>query len=52
MLHDFLLSNYDELVRRCRTKVASRPAPPSTANEHYGISLFLEQLVQVLRANA
>jgi hypothetical protein len=50
MLHEFLTANRDELVRRCRAKVAKRPAPTPTAIElEHGIPLFLEQLIGALR---
>src|SRR6185312_871516 len=50
MLHDFLRTNRDELIRRCRSKVATRTAPePTTIELEYGIPLFLDQLVGTLR---
>lgn len=50
MLHDFLSSNRDELIRRCRSKVSKRDSPPVTATElEHGVPLFLEQLVWALR---
>lgn len=50
MLHEFLTVNRDELVRRCRVKVAKRPAPAPTAIElEHGIPLFLDQLIGALR---
>jgi signal transduction histidine kinase len=50
MLHEFLTRNRDELVRRCRAKVARRPAPAPTDIElEHGIPLFLEQLIGALR---
>ncbi len=50
MLHDFLSSNRDELIRRCRAKVSKRDAPPVTPLElEHGVPLFLEQLVWALR---
>jgi signal transduction histidine kinase len=51
MLHEFLAANHDELVKRCREKVAKRPAPEPTATElEFGIPLFIDQLVTTLRA--
>ena len=51
MLHEFLAVNRDELVRRCRAKVAKRSAPRPTATElEHGIPLFLDQLIDTLRA--
>lgn len=50
MLHEFLTANREELVRRCREKVAKRPAPKPTAIElEHGIPLFLDQLIGTLR---
>jgi signal transduction histidine kinase len=50
MLHEFLTTNREELVRRCRAKVAMRPAPRATSLElEYGIPLFLDQLVSMLQ---
>ena len=50
MLHDFLSSNREELIRRCRSKVSKRDSPPVTPNElEHGVPLFLEQLVWALR---
>jgi signal transduction histidine kinase len=50
MLYELLATNHDELVERCRAKVATRPAPRATATElEYGIPLFLDQLVATLR---
>jgi signal transduction histidine kinase len=50
LLHEFLTANREELVRRCRAKVAKRPAPAPTALElEHGIPLFLDQLVEALR---
>jgi signal transduction histidine kinase len=50
VLHEFLTANREELVRRCRAKVAKRPAPQPTAIElEHGIPLFLDQLIGTLR---
>ena len=50
MLHEFLSSNREELIRRCRAKVSQRDSPPVTALElEHGVPLFLEQLVEALR---
>ena len=50
MLHEFLDSNRSELITRCRTKVARRPAPSPTPKEmEYGIPLFLGQLIRSLK---
>jgi hypothetical protein len=51
MLHEFLTSNRDELIRRCRSKVGKRDAPAVTSSElEYGVPLFLDQLVEALRS--
>jgi signal transduction histidine kinase len=51
MLHEFLTENREELVNRCRQRVAQRTAPqPSAAELEYGIPLFLDQLILTLRA--
>ena len=50
MLHEFIALNRDEIIRRCRAKVATRPTPPPTDAEiDHGVPLFLDQLVDVLR---
>jgi hypothetical protein len=50
MLHEFLTSNRDELIRRCQSKVRRRDAPPATPVElDNGVPLFLGQLVAALR---
>lgn len=50
MLHDFIAVNREEIVRRCRAKVATRGAGSSTASEFdYGVPVFLDQLVDTLR---
>jgi hypothetical protein len=50
MLHEFVTVNREEIVRRCRAKVASRPQPPATVEEiNHGVPRFLDQLVTELR---
>jgi hypothetical protein len=51
MLHEFLTANRQILIARCREKVAKRfePAENEAAIDH-GVPLFLEQLVETLRA--
>lgn len=50
MLHEFLTSNRDDLIRSCRAKVAKRLAPAVTPAElEYGIPRFLGQLTETLR---
>jgi hypothetical protein len=50
MLHEFLSSNREELISRCRAKVSQRSAPGATALElEHGVPVFLDQLVSALR---
>ena len=50
VLHEFIAQNRDELIRRCRAKVATRSFPPPTAAEiDHGVPVFLEQLARALR---
>ena len=50
MLYEFIERNREELLRRCRAKVAARTAPaPTEAELEHGIPLFLDQLVAALR---
>jgi signal transduction histidine kinase len=50
MLHEFVTLHRDEIILRCRAKVASRSIPPPTAEEiDHGVPLFLDQLVDALR---
>ncbi len=50
MLHEFLTTNRDALVERCRLKVAKRLAPKVTDAElTHGIPAFLEQLIKTLQ---
>jgi hypothetical protein len=49
-LHDFIDEHRDELIGRCRAKVAKRSAPPPTEAEiNHGVPLFLDQLCEELR---
>jgi hypothetical protein len=49
MLADFIETHRDELINRCRAKVAARSALPlSEARIDRGVSLFLDQLVDEL----
>src|ERR1700694_3843278 len=50
MLYEFITLNREEIIRRCRAKVAARPIPaPTEAEIDHGVPLFLDQLVGVLR---
>lgn len=51
MLHEFISVNRDEIIARCRAKVATRSIPPpSEAEIEHGVPLFLDQLVESLRS--
>jgi signal transduction histidine kinase len=53
MLHEFLSTKREELISRCREKVARRRAPMATATELlHGVPLFLDQLTGTLREEA
>jgi hypothetical protein len=49
MLHEFVSSNRQELIRRCREKASSRFSPSNTSLQlEHGVPLFLTQLVEAL----
>jgi signal transduction histidine kinase len=50
MLYAFIAVNRDDIIRRCRAKVASRSVPPPTKAEiDHGVPVFLDQLGEALR---
>lgn len=50
-MHEFLNHNRDELVQRCKAKVAQRPRRAATPEQlKNGVPLFLEQLTKTLQA--
>jgi signal transduction histidine kinase len=50
MLQEFIAVNRDEIIRRCRAKVAARSTPPPTKAEiDHGVPVFLDQLCDALR---
>jgi signal transduction histidine kinase len=50
MLHEFLSTNRDELITRCKSKVDQRHTPRATDKKlEYGIPFFLDQLIKTLR---
>ena len=50
VLHEFISVNRDEIILRCRAKVAVRSIPPPTQAEiDHGVPVFLDQLVRALR---
>jgi two-component sensor histidine kinase len=51
MLHEFLMTNREEILARSRRKLGDRKIPtPTRAELADGLPLFLEQLVAILRA--
>jgi signal transduction histidine kinase len=50
MLREFIAVNREEIIRRCRAKVATRSVPPPTDVEiDHGVPVFLDQLMDALR---
>src|SRR6185295_17118443 len=50
MLYEFIAINRDDIIRRCRAKVAGRSVPPPTQAEiDHGVPMFLDQLGGALR---
>ncbi len=50
MLYEFIAIHREDIIRRCRAKVAARSIPVPTAAEiDHGVPLFLDQLIGVLR---
>jgi signal transduction histidine kinase len=50
VLHEFIAVNREEIIRRCRAKVATRSVPPPTEAEiDHGVPVFLDQLRNALR---
>jgi signal transduction histidine kinase len=50
VLDAFVAENREEIIRRCRAKVAVRSVPAATPAElEYGVPRFLDQLVDALR---
>jgi hypothetical protein len=53
VLHEFVDAHREEIVRRCRAKVASRSVPPPTEAEiDHGVPVFLDQLTRTRYASA
>ena len=51
MLYEFITRHREEIIRRCRAKVATRSIPPpSEAEINHGVPLFLDQLGDALRS--
>lgn len=52
MLHEFITRNREEIIRRCRVKVAARSFPTPTPDEMaHGVPVFLDQLTDALRGD-
>lgn len=50
-MHEFLTHNRDELIARCKVKVAKRPHRAATVEQlSNGVPMFLEQLTRTLEA--
>jgi signal transduction histidine kinase len=50
VLHEFIAVHREEIIRRCRAKVATRSIPPPTEAEiDHGVPVFLDQLGNALR---
>jgi signal transduction histidine kinase len=50
VLHEFITLNRDEIIARCRAKVAERLVPTPTESEiNHGVPLFLDQVIQALQ---
>jgi signal transduction histidine kinase len=50
MMHVFLSNNRDDLINRCRLKVAGRPLRLASDGQlHNGVPMFLDQLIRTLR---
>lgn len=51
MLYEFITLNREEIIKRCRAKVATRSIPPPSETElNHGVPLFLDQLVEMLQS--
>ena len=49
-MHEFLSNTHEELIVRCKAKVAQRPRRAATPEQlKNGVPLFLEQLTKTLR---
>ena len=50
-MHRFLSNNRDDLIERCKAKVAERPRRAATSEQlKNGVPLFLGQLIRTLQA--
>jgi hypothetical protein len=52
-MYQFLIDHRDQLIARCRDKVALRSPPGAQAHElAHGVSVFLDQLIKTLQVEA
>lgn len=52
-MHQFLATNREELIARCKRKVAQRPQRAATEQQlSHGVPLFLDQLTRTLAAES
>jgi signal transduction histidine kinase len=50
MLHEFVTVNREEIIKRCKARVSTRPTTGAADPDiEHGVPLFLDQLVQKLR---
>ncbi len=52
MLYEFIQIHRQEIIKRCRAKVATRSSTPTSVEIDHGVPLFLDQLVESLRTGA
>jgi len=53
MLNEFITLHREEIITRCRAKVARRSMPPPTESEiNHGVPMFLDQLVDALQSGS
>jgi signal transduction histidine kinase len=53
MLNEFITLHREEIITRCRAKVAGRSMPPPTESEiDHGVPMFLDQLVDALQSGS
>ena len=53
MLNEFITLNREEIITRCRAKVAARSMPLPTESEiNHGVPMFLDQLVGALQSGS
>ena len=51
-MYRFLTNNRDDLIARCKTKVAQRPLRAATTEQlANGVPMFLDQLIRTLHAD-